>query len=359
VDDVATLFRHYGPAYRAKFGRQMLPSHRRTMADIEQCRTERMGGHVYACPDCGDFRYRYHSCQNRHCPQCQQRAGEEWLAKQHKLLLPVPYFLLTFTLPDGLRRLARSHQKLVYNLLFRASAAATQELAQDPRFVGGQIGMVGVLQTWTRDLIFHPHVHYLVPGGGLSPTGEWVRARNHFLVHVKPLSILFRAKFRDELRKTPLFDQLPASIWRQDWVVHSQPVGNGHAALKYLAPYIFRVAISNRRILKVADGQVTFVYKDRRRGKRRRCTLPAQEFIRRFLQHVLPTGFVKVRYYGLFSPGHRHLLQQVQQLLDIPVEPTSTRSPKSTPAASTLSCPTCGSPMHLVQIFRPKSRSPP
>jgi hypothetical protein len=219
--------------------------------------------------------------------------------------------------------------------------------------------MVGVLQTWTRDLIFHPHVHYLVPGGGLSPTGEWVRARNHFLVHVKPLSILFRAKFRDELRKTPLFDQLPASIWRQDWVVHSQPVGNGHAALKYLAPYIFRVAISNRRILKVADGQVTFVYKDRRRGKRRRCTLPAQEFIRRFLQHVLPTGFVKVRYYGLFSPGHRHLLQQVQQLLDIPVAPTSTRSPKSTPAASTVSCPTCGSPMHLVQIFRPKSRSPP
>jgi hypothetical protein len=357
--ELADIFRQYGPAYRQKYGERMLPSHRQAMMDIERCRTEVMGGHVYACPDCGEMCYSYHSCQNRHCPKCQQEAADEWLARQQMVLLPVPYFLLTFTLPDALRQLARSHQKLVYNLLFRTSAAATQELARDRRFVGGQIGMVGVLQTWTRDLLFHPHVHYLVPGGGLSPEGEWVRARNHFLVHVKPLAILFRAKFRDVLRKTGLFEAVPAHTWQQDWVVHCQPVGNGQAALKYLAPYIFRVALSNRRILKVEDDQVTFTYKDGNSGKSKRRTLAAEEFIRRFLQHVLPKGFVKVRYYGLFSPGHRPRLRQVRQLLGMPLAPPPDPPAQDTSIPPVLRCPRCGQTMYHVQTLRPRSRCPP
>lgn len=357
--ELADIFRQYGPAYREKYGERMLPSHRQAMVDIERCRTEVLGGHVYACPNCGEVRYSYHSCQNRHCPKCQQEAAEQWLARQQQLLLPVPYFLLTFTLPDDLRQLARSNQKLIYTLLFRTSAAATQELAQDPRFVGGQIGMIGVLQTWTRDLIFHPHVHYLVPGGALSAAGEWVRARNHFLVHVKPLAILLRAKFRDELRKTDLFDQIPTQVWRQDWVVHCQPVGSGQAALKYLAPYIFRVALSNRRILKAEDGQVTFTYKDGTSGQPKRCTLAAEEFIRRFLQHVLPKGFVKVRYYGIFSPGNRHLLQQVRQQLDMPPTPAGDKPAQDAAIPPVLCCPRCGQAMHPVQRLGPRGRCPP
>jgi hypothetical protein len=276
------------------------------------------------------------------------------------LLLPVPYFMLTFTLPECLRQLVRSHQKQLYNLLFRTSAAATQELAWDPRFVGGQIGMIGVLQTWARNLTYHPHVHYLVPAGGLSlDTREWRRARNHFLVHVKPLSILYRAKFRDALRQTELFDQVPADVWRQAWVVHCQPVGNGSAALTYLAPYIFRIAISNRRILKLEDGQVTFAYKDPDTNRRKTCTLRAHEFIRRFLQHVLPKGFVKVRYYGLFSPGNRHLLHQVWQLLHTAPKTTTTDDSPPETTHSSLLCPSCGREMRLVQTIRPRSRCPP
>jgi len=195
--------------------------------------------------------------------------------------------VVTFTLPEELRRPVRSHKKLMYDLLFRTSAAALQELAQDPRFVGGEIGLVGVLQTlrlrsgqaWARDLSYHPHVHYLVPGGGVTEAEQWHRARNGFLVHVKPLSKLFRGKFRAALEKTALYEQVPTEVWhtKRDWVVHCQAVGSGEAALKYLAPYIFRVAISNNRIVKVKNEQVTFRYFDSK-GKRRYCTLPVLEF---------------------------------------------------------------------------------
>lgn len=358
--ELADIFRLYGPSYQARFGDRMLPSHLRAMRDIEQCRTEALGGQVYHCPDCNKTRYRYHSCQNRHCPKCQYGAGEEWLARQQDLLLPVPYFMLTFTLPEGLRQLARSHQKQFYNLLFRTSAAATQELARDPRFVGAQIGMIGVLQTWARNMVYHPHVHYLVPAGGLSlETGEWRRVRNHFLIHVKPLSILYRAKFRDALRQTNLYEQVPAHVWRQAWVVHCQPVGNGRGALTYLAPYIFRIAISNRRILKLQDGKVTFSYKDSDTNKRRYSSLRVHEFMRRLLQHVLPKGFVKVRYYGFFSPGKRHLLHQITQLLHVVIKSNSPPDPTVTTLHSSVLCPSCGREMRLVQTIRPRSRCPP
>src|SRR6266404_562794 len=203
--EVAEIFRLHGPAYRAKFGDRMLPSHRRAMQDIEQCRTAALGGQVYFCAQCQDQRYSYHSCKNRNCPKCQNEQANDWLREQSELLLPTHHFLVTFTLPAELRPLARSHQKTIYNLLFRASSAALQQLAQDPRFVGGRLGMVGVLHTWTRQLLYHPHVHYIVTGGGLTADGRWRSSRPDFLVPVKALSRIFRAKFPDALKKTELF----------------------------------------------------------------------------------------------------------------------------------------------------------
>ena len=357
--ELAHIFRRYGPDYQAKYAEKMLPSHRQAMRAIINCRTEALGGHVYHCDTCDEERYSYHSCRNRHCPKCQNDAAEEWLNKQQACLLPVPYFLLTFTLPAGLRKLARSNQKVMYNLLFRASAAATQQLAQDPRFVGGQIGLIGILHTWGRDLSYHPHVHYLVPGGGLSDDGQsWLPSRDDFLVHVRPLAILFRAKFRDALQKTELFSLVPAKTWQQAWVVHCQPVGNGVTALKYLAPYIFRVANSNKRILKMDQGKVTFRYKGSGTNQTRICTLTAEAFIRRFLQHVLPKGFVKVRYYGFFSPGLRQRLRQARQLLctQEPEEPLQKPASELEVASR---CPQCGQVMRLVQTVRPYRRGPP
>ena len=365
--ELAEIFRQYGPAYREKFGDRMPVRHVQVMTAIEACRTAALGGHVFRCEECEQQLYSYHSCQNRHCPKCQNGAAQAWLARQSELLLPVPYFMVTFTLPEGLRAVARSHQKLIYNLLFQTSAAALQELAADPRFVGGQIGMVGVLQTWTRDLLYHPHVHYLVPGGGLSGDGQsWRRARKAFLVHVKALSRLFRGKFRAALRQTDLGEPVPAQVWRQAWVVHCQPVGTGEAALKYLAPYIFRVAISHRRLVKLENGQVTFRYRERDSRRWQSSTLPAEEFIRRFLQHVLPKGFQKVRYYGLFSASQRPRLAQARQLLGRPAAPETTQPAEisPTPAAAppeplVLRCPTCGQPMRLSQTLRPQHcRSP-
>jgi hypothetical protein len=362
---LAEIVRQYGDAYREKYGERLLPSHRRTLQDIAQCRTVTLGGHVYHCDHCDETRYRYHSCQNRHCPQCQHDQGQAWLDRQQAALLPVPYFMVTFTLPAALHQVARSHQKTVYNILFRTSAAALQKLARDPRYVGGQIGMVGVLHTWGRTLSYHPHVHYLVPAGGLSPGGDhWLSARSTFLVPVKALSRLIRAKFRDALKKADLFDRVPAAVWQQDWVVHCQPVGKGQAALKYLAPYIFRVAISNRRILKVTDGRVTFRYRATETGRWQRCTLGAEEFLRRFLQHVLPKGFVKVRYYGLFSPSLRHLLPIIRLWLDAlgpdPIRPTDPHETDSlVNGGRSAPCWICGHQMRWVQRLRPRSRCPP
>lgn len=360
---VAEIIRRYGAAYQAKYGARMLPSHRVAMTAIAQCRTEAMGGHVYYCDQCDEACYSYHSCQNRHCPKCQHQAGQDWLERQQDLLLPVPYFMVTFTLPAALRAVARSQQKLVYNLLFRTSAEALQQLARDQRFVGGQIGMVGVLHTWARDLSYHPHVHYLVPGGGLSADGQrWLRSGKQFLVHVKPLMKLFRAKFRTALQKTGLFAQVPDQVWRQSWVVHCQPVGRGQAALKYLAPYIFRVAISNNRIISAAQGQVTFRYRPATGRQYRLCTLPAEAFIRRFLQHVLPKGFVKVRYYGLFSPSQRQRLQQARGLLGDQATPSNpeTNTDPITPDEPdrSISCPKCQQPMRWLQRLKPQ-RGPP
>ncbi len=362
--EIAEIFRIHGPASRAKFGDRMLPSHRRAMQDIAQCRTETLGGQVYHCETCQEYHYSYHSCKNRHCPKCQQDQAEQWLDDQKRLLLPVPHFLVTFTLPVELRALARRHQKTLDNILFRSSSEALQELALDPRFIGGRIGMVGVLHTWTRDLRYHPHVHYIVAGGGLSAEGTWLSSRQDFLVHVKPLAMIFRAKFRAQLQKTDLFPRVDESVWNKDWVVHCEPVGTGKEAFKYLAPYIFRVAISNNRILKLEDDQVTFQYKESATDQVRICTVTAEEFIRRFLQHVLPDRFIKVRYYGFLSPGNRHVLTRIQEILGASTVETHTtgkphevNDPPNTRDARR--CPTCGSLLILVETLRPKSRWPP
>jgi hypothetical protein len=374
MTELAEVFCRYGPPYRAQYGDRMLPSHRQAMRDIEHCRTPALGGHVYECPDCGETHYLYHSCRNRHCPKCQNDKAQQWLVQQQDLLLPAPHFLVTFTLPSELREMTRSHQKRVYHLLFRTSADAMQRLASDERFVGGQLGMIGVLHTWGRNLSYHPHVHYLVPGGGLAPDGSWHPSRANFLLPVKALSRIFRAKFRDGLRYSDpdCFADIPSKVWNEEWVVHSKPVGNGLGAVKYLAPYVFRVAISNNRILKLEHDKVTFRYRASDTGKLKVCVLPAGEFIRRFLQHVLPKGFVKVRYYGFFSPGLRKRLAALRDQLDdlsvdwpsvpeVPDTDTQTTDDLAdvTASSAVVRCPSCDQVMRRGAIIPPQKHSPP
>jgi hypothetical protein len=293
------------------------------------------------------------------------------LKVQQELLLPVPYFFLTFTLPSELRNLVRANQKALYSLLFQASAEATQKLALDPRYIGGQIGLVGVLHTWTRNLIYHPHLHYLAPGGGLHADRQtWLPARQGFFLPVRALSKLFRAAFRRGLVKLKLFDQVPSKVWTQEWVVHCKPVGNGQAALKYLAPYIHRVAISNRRLLSfdnrgsMETSQVTFQYRVSDTDQLKKCSLSVEQFFQRFLQHVLPHAFVKVRYYGFFGASVRRKLSVLQDRLG-----SQTHPPTEQPSASSQSndhetpskilCPTCGLPMTFQRNLAPQlCRSP-
>lgn len=358
--EVAEIFRAHGPEYLAKYGERMPRAHKRAMRDIEACRTPALGGQVYVCEKCDERRFSYHSCKNRHCPKCGNDQAAEWLEEQKELLLEVVYFLVTFTLPEELRRVARSNQKTVYNILFRASSEALQKLAGDERFVGGKPGMVAVLHTWTRALIYHPHVHYIVTGGGLNENGEWKSSREDFLVPVRALSVIFRAKFRDLLKKTELMDEVDARVWKKEWVVHSEPVGSGEAAFKYLAPYVFRVAITNRRIVKLEEGRVTFKYKDSATDEVNYATVSAEEFIRRFLQHVLPERFVKVRYYGLLAAGNRRLLDKARRLLMTRGKQLDSKQSLSLAAdRETMRCPNCGSEMIPGATLKAKGRAPP
>ena len=365
MPELADILRLHGPDYLAKYQHRLLPSHRRVMQDICACRTEALGGHVYRCPQCQQEHYSYHSCKNRHCPKCQNDQADRWLDEQHDLLLPVPYFMATFTLPEGLRSLARAHQNVVYGLLFQASQQALQRLAADPKYVGGTLGMIGLLQTWTRDLRYHPHVHYLIPGGGLCRDGRtWRPARRDYLLPEKPLAKIFRAKFRDMLKKADLFEEVESKVWGQKWVVDIIPVGSGEAALKYLAPYIFRVAISNKNILALGHGNVTFRYRDSQTGTIRTAAVTAGEFIRRFLQHVLPRGFQKVRTYGFLNPRQRHLLSIVKEQCS-PGSPSApghwAQSPSPAQASArppALLCPRCR--CEMIQIGPiPWKRGPP
>jgi len=362
--ELADIIRRHGPEYLAHYGDHLLPSHRRALADIEACRTAKLGGHVYLCKPCQHQQYEYPSCKNRHCPKCQNEPATRWLTRQRRWLLPTPYFLATFTLPAGLRPLARSHQKLCYRLLFQAAAAALHKLARDPRFVGGQIGLIGVLHTWTRTLTYHPHVHFLIPGGGITPKRRWRYSSKDFFLYAPALSPIFRAKFRDALKETPLFTSVPASVWKQPWVVHCEPAGQGETVLKYFAPYIYRVALSNRRLLQLQNDQLTFQYQDRKTHQNRRLTLPALQFLARFLQHVLPEGFVKVRYYGFLHPRNRKTVQTLLWALGgdpsqlAPAQQTSGEE-ETTASSPSPGCPRCGRPMILIETLLPEKRGPP
>jgi hypothetical protein len=368
--ELAEILHQCGPAYRQKYFGHLPIHHLQAMQAIETCRTEVLGGRVYDCPDCEQVQYSYHSCRNRHCPKCQHENAQAWLEQQQAMLLPVPYFLLTFTLPAGLREFARHQPQLMYDLLFRMSVEATQKLAQDPRFVGGQLGMMGVLHTWGHNLAYHPHVHYLVPAGGLASDGKtlrnsgqaWLAARQKFLLPLKALSRIFRAKMRQALAKLDVDGLIPVDAWRQNWVVHCKAVGCGQLALKYLAPYIFRVAISNRRILKLENERVTFRYRATDSGQERLCTLSAEAFIHRFLQHVLPQGFVKVRYFGFFAPGCRKRLLALRLQLEHDY-PENIGQSETAPAEATpepeLCCPSCGQPLLFQRTIQPTGRCPP
>jgi hypothetical protein len=318
VSVIADIFRKEGGAYRERFGSRMLPSHLRAMRDIVQCRTPALGGHLYLCTDCQKTEYAYHSCRSRHCPTCQGDRSPIWAEAQKQRCLPGDYFLLTFTMPESLRALARSHQREVYDLLLRCAAQSIQKLAKDPRHLGAQPGMIGVLHTWTRDLRYHPHAHFLVTAGGLTEDGlGWRKPKNpRFLMPGRALSPIFRAKLRDALQAAGLYDSVPKKAWKQDWVVHVKRAGTGEEMIEYLGRYLFRPPISNPSIEHFEAGKVTFRYRDGQSGHRKRCTVASQEFIRRFLQHVLPRGFTRVRHYGCFSPGSAKKLAVARSLLE-------------------------------------------
>ena len=316
---VADVLRWHGPGYLEQFGRNMPAEHRKVLHALTACRTGQLGTVIYTCLSCGRTHAMGRSCGNRHCPTCQQDKTRVWLEKQTARLLPCPYFLLTFTLPAELRELVRANQRACYAALFEASSEALQTLAADPKYLGTKTpGFFGVLHTWGRTLEYHPHVHYVVPGGGLADDGEkWLPSRADFFVPVKALSILFRAKFRDALKRAGLYAQAPAAVWKQPWVVNSQAVGDGRASLKYLAPYVFRVALSDRRIISVDDEQVTFSYRKSGTNRWRKMTLAPHEFIRRFLQHVLPTGFQKVRHYGFLATSRGVSIEALRWLVSL------------------------------------------
>ena len=357
--ELADIFRRYGPEYQEKYKESILPSHDRAITDIINCRTESMGGHAYLCENDScrqEYVYSYHSCKNRHCTKCQNDQAEKWLQKQKEKLLPVPYFLVTPTLPAELRKVARSNQKIVYNILFKTSAAALQELALDQRFIGGEIGIVGIMHTWDKAIGYHLHCHYLVPGGGLSPDhSRWMPAGNDFLVHFKPLAILFKAKFRDALKEANLFEAVSPQVWKKDWGVHCEAVGSGKEAAIYLARYVFRVALTNNRLVKMENDQITYRCQDSQTKKWYFKTLPALEFIHRFLQHVLPKGFQKVRYYGLYSNRKKQLLAVARYILQARVEDHGPVAPLKTKPC----CPNCGSALRLIAKMKPAGRGPP
>jgi Putative transposase/Transposase zinc-binding domain len=356
---VAEVVRRYGGEYLERFGARMPGEHKKVMHAIAACRTGELGTVLYQCESCGQTHAMGRSCGNRHCPTCQQDKTKAWLETQTDRLLPCPYFLVTFTLPAELRALARSHQRTVYSALFEASSTALRLLAADPKFVGtDRIGFFGVLHTWGRTLDYHPHVHYVLPGGGLSADGSsWLPSRANFFVPVEALSVIFRAKFRDALAREGLLNQIDPAVWRRGWVVNSRAAGDGRATLRYLADYVFHVAIGDHRIVSCDDGKVTFTYRRVGSNRPRRMTLDAMEFLRRFLQHVLPAGFQKVRHYGFLSPNSGTAIEAVRWLVTLHNGAIFVLSTTEVPPAPlTRCCPTCGGPLRSLG-FVPTRRS--
>jgi len=353
VVSLAEVLRRHWPEYERQFGAQLLPSHRRAVQAILTCRTRALGGEIYRCDACCTDHFVYHSCNHRACPQCGHADATEWIARQKLKLLPVPYYLITFTVPEGLRAWLRSHQKLGYALLLKESAGALQDVAQRDKHLGAQLGMLSVLHTWGRQLQFHPHVHCVVPAGGLRKDRlRWCRPKSpDFFLPQMVLRDRFRNRLKAAVQGQPDSAQIPAGIWQQKWVVDVQAAGSGEAALKYLSAYVYRTALGSQRILKDEKGQVTFKYKDSEDQHWHTLSLAAREFIRRFLQHVLPKGFQRVRYYGWLSPAAHTRWKRILVLLDWAIAALPPPAPKQAPL-----CAHCGGPLFWIATL---IRGPP
>ena len=363
--ELADIFRDAGPAYLQRFGDRMLPSHRRVLRNIVACRTPALGGQMYFCHRCDLERSVYFSCRDRHCPKCQGHEGERWLEKQRRLLLPCEYGCATCTVPAGLREFARSHQRKVYSILMRSAALALLEVASDRHFVGGLTGVMAALHTWSQTMIHHPHVHLVFPIGGLGEKGaSWVKPRHpRYILPDYALAKVFREKVERAFRDEGLYEKVPRKVWwSKRWVAHVKRVGTGEKVLLYLSRYVFRIAISDKRILSYDERRVTFRARSQK-GKPIRITLGVEEFIRRFLQHVLPKGFVKVRYFGLWASACRPKLEKARTILHAHHAAIGKKLPRISPPEPaprpTPRCPKCGRPYDRSPVTIPRSREPP
>jgi len=315
---VADALRQFAPDYIAKYQARMPPHHRKVLGLITRCRTGELGNLIYGCQSCQRQHWVGRSCGNRHCPNCQSEKTQLWLAKQTSKLLPVQHFVVTFTVPSELRPLLRANPEAGYAAIFKAGSQTIRTLLGKPKNLGSQkIGFFGVLHTWGRDLKdYHPHVHFVVPGGGVSPDGsKWLQVNQDQLFHPLPAKMLYKQLFVEELRKAGLYDQLPYGVLKFDWVVNLKPVGDGQAVLKYLAPYVYRIAITNNRIVSVTDNEVVYQVKPSGKNQFETRRLPGESFVRAFAQHILPPGFQKVRYYGFMSPNNKLQLTDVRWLV--------------------------------------------
>jgi hypothetical protein len=383
--EVADIFRDHGPAWRQANAGHVSLDQLKVMSAIESCRTAALGGHVLRCEKCSHELIAYNSCRNRHCPKCQGAAAREWLAEREAELLPVPYFHVVFSLPGRIADIAYQNKAVVYDLLFKASSETMLTIAADPKHLGARIGILSVLHTWGSALTHHPHVHMIVPGGGFSLDGNsWVACRPSFFLPVRVLSRLFRRLFLQKLitahaagemrflgHHAPLADATAfaaylAPLRNSEWVVYSKrPFGGPEQVLRYLARYTHRVAISNRRLIACDDKTVTFKWKDYRlEGSERYklMTLPTHEFIRRFLMHVLPAGFHRIRYYGLLASGKRaDNIARARELLAVPLLPIEAIKAASIntnePQTAKHPCPCCGGLMIIIETFE-RGRAP-
>jgi len=386
--EIADIFRMHGPAWRRDNAGHVSLSQLKVMSSIEACRTEALGGHVAACTKCDHHHIAYNSCKNRHCPKCQGPAARDWMAARSEDLLPVEYFHLVFTLPAEIARIAYWNKRAVYGLLFRVSAKTVTTIADDPKRMGARVGMTSVLHTWGSALTHHPHVHMIVPGGGLSKDGNrWVACKPGFFLHVRVLSRLFRRLFIEGLlalhcegelnffgdlaglSEPQAFAAYLTPLRKNEWVVYAKPpFGGPEAVLAYLSRYTHRVAISNSRIVSADATTVAFRWKDYRikNGERQKVMrLATPEFIRRFLIHVLPDGFHRIRHYGLLASATRKAnIAKARALLG--AEPVKNEDPPTAeiiPLTLREPCPDCGGQMRIIEIFRrgqkPQTRAPP
>jgi len=385
--EIADIFRDHGAAWRRANAGHVSLGQLKVMSAIERCRTAALGGHVAACTDCAHTQIAYNSCRNRHCPKCQGAAAKDWLAARQAELLPVEYYHVVFTLPAQVADIAYQNKAVVYDILFKAAAETLLTIAADPKHLGARIGLTAVLHTWGSALIHHPHVHFVVPGGGISLDGErWISCRPGFFLTVRVLSRLFRRLFLEKLAAaheagrlrffgdlrhladSQAFDAYLLPLRKIEWVVYAKrPFAGPEAVLAYLSRYTHRVAISNSRLLTLDDNGVTFKWKDYRAKDgdlHKTMALPIPEFIRRFLIHVLPQGFHRIRHYGLFANGGRtEKLARARELLCVPTprrEPDPIADADEPPMLS-YPCPSCGGPMIVIETFEPghPPRAPP